>query len=960
MRFAPLCALWFLAACGAAEAAPQRAFRRLGPHDGLPVLPVYGIGQDATGYLWLATQAGVGRYDGVRFKSWSERPPRDRPASVITGSDGEVFVADQGGALWRVAGLGLLPVAGPDGAPLSGVEASARGSDGTLWVARGGALLARRAQQWSNLVTIAGETIRHIVPIESGGALVAARAGVYRVTDDGAARLIDLAEHVLKVVPLDGDAYARLSWEKTSARVIEVDGASRRSHAVVPGRPIDLVRRGRHLWVSTDRHLARLHSSGAPEVMGPSDGLASGGPLLVDREGSLWLGSYLGLMQFPEPDTILLDDRAGLPSAHALYLNAAREGLWISTWQGSALVSEDGRGMPVLASPTRRIGRGCVDAGGVLWSVSADFEAGRFALLERRAEGEVAHAIEGLRWVSSCAAADDGGLWIASNLGLLRASPRGGRPIRVSEPPASGRPESDPDNRRVFEDSEGRLWLGRGRSICHSAARVVPSDERSWSCQTVETMRHVMAFLEPAAGVLWVATAGGGVLRLQDESWHTIPASTALPSPDVNGLSASRSGGIWVVSHATTLRVEDRPDLPDGWQVLETLDAWHGVPEGGREDLLELPDGTVWITTMLGAVRVPRDARRPHELPPRVELAELLVDGRPLAHTSSLRLAHDRNRLELHFSALSFRDPGLIRYRMRSRGHEAWSDPLRSPFVRFADLAPGPHRLEVAASLDRTNWSPAPAVLEFEVDPPWFAQPWALALFGSLAAAAVYAAHRARVSSLLRLERQRSRIARDLHDEMGSGLGSVGILAEVAAGDGIDEQRRRALCAQVAETAGELGTALDDIVWSLRSGAATLATLAAELAAQGRRLFPEGRAAFHASFPEPWPDVRLSPPAGRNVQRIAIEALHNAARHAAAHSVTLSLEPLGRRWRLRVRDDGNGLPSAAAPPGNGGMSGMRKRAAQIGAELTWEPADGCGTVVTLDFDPAARGQEQDE
>jgi signal transduction histidine kinase/ligand-binding sensor domain-containing protein len=958
MRFAPLCALWLMAAGGAAEAAHQRGYRRLGPHDGLPVLPVYGIGQDATGYLWLATQAGLGRYDGVRFRSWSEHPPRDRPESVITGSDGEVFVADQGGALSRVAGLGLEPVPGPDGAPLSEVEAAAQGPDGMLWVARdGGVLLARRAQQWSSVATIAGETIRHIAPVGDGSALVAARAGIYRVSGDGVARLVDPVDQVLKVLPLDGDRYALLSWETAGARVIEVDGARRRLHPIVPGRPIDMARRGETLWVSTDRHLARLQASSKPDVMGPSAGLPSGGPLLVDREGSLWMGSYLGLMQFPEPDTVVLDERSGLPSGHALYLNAAREGLWVSTWQGSALVGEDGGGLAVSADPRRRIGRGCVDARGVVWSLSVDYEAQRFAVLERRVEGEAAHAIEGLRWVSNCAAAHDGGLWVASNLGLLRTGPRGGPPIRIGEPPASGLRESDPDNRRVFEDSSGRLWLGRGRSLCHSPAR---ADTRSWSCRTVETMRHVMAFLEPAPGVLWVATAGGGILRLQGESWQTIPASRALPSADVNGLRASGSGGIWVVSHATTLRVEDRPDLPEGWEVRETLDTWHGLPEGGREDLLELADGTVWITTMLGAVRVPREARRPHALPPRVELAEVLVDGRPLAHTSSLRLAHDRNRVELHFSALSYRDPGLIRYRMRSGGDEAWSDPVRSPFVRFVDLAPGPHRLEVAASLDRSNWSPAPAVLAFEVDRPWYAQPWALALLGSLAASAALGAHRARVSSLLRLERQRTRIARDLHDEMGSGLGSVGILAEVAAGDGIDERRRRALCAQVAETAGELGSTLDDIVWSLRSGPATLAALAAELAAHGRRLFPEGRAAFRTIFPEPWPEVRLSPPAGRNVQRIALEALHNAARHAAARSVTMSLEPLGRRWRLRVRDDGNGLPAAVAPQGNGGVSGMRTRAAQIGAQLAWDSSDGAGTVVTLDFDPAARGQERDE
>jgi signal transduction histidine kinase len=251
-------------------------------------------------------------------------------------------------------------------------------------------------------------------------------------------------------------------------------------------------------------------------------------------------------------------------------------------------------------------------------------------------------------------------------------------------------------------------------------------------------------------------------------------------------------------------------------------------------------------------------------------------------------------------------------------------------------------------------------VLEFEVEGPWFTQPWAIGSFVLLLAAAAYTAHRARVAALLRLERQRSRIARDLHDEMGSGLGSVGILAEVAAGDGIDDQQRRELCAQVAETASELGTALDDIVWSLRSGPETLATLATELAAHGRRLFPEGRAVFRPSFPEHWPEVSLSPTTGRNVQRIALEALHNAARHAGARSVTLSLEPLGRRWRLRVHDDGRGFPAPTAHRENGGMPGMRTRAAQIAADLAWDSSDGRGTLVTLDFDPAFRGQERDE
>jgi signal transduction histidine kinase len=194
----------------------------------------------------------------------------------------------------------------------------------------------------------------------------------------------------------------------------------------------------------------------------------------------------------------------------------------------------------------------------------------------------------------------------------------------------------------------------------------------------------------------------------------------------------------------------------------------------------------------------------------------------------------------------------------------------------------------------------------------------------------------------------------DLHDEMGSGLGSIGILAELAAGNRVDEERRRTLSMRIAETAGELGSALDEIVWSLRPGAGTIQELAAELAERGRDLFPDGKASFQALFPAAWPLVRLSPAVRRNLQRIAVEAMHNAARHSGAGSVTLGLAPHGRRWRLWVADDGKGMPPEAEISGNGlGLSGMRRRAEEIGAALALESAPGGGTTVTLEFDPAA-------
>jgi signal transduction histidine kinase/ligand-binding sensor domain-containing protein len=801
--------------------------------------------------------------------------------------------------------------------------------------------------------------IHEIAPLEGGGALIGTDRGVYRLDPGGAATQLDPSPGAVRLRVFDDDSFALLLWLVDGTRLVEIAGGERREHPVIPGRAIDVVRRGETLWVATDRYLAAFRPGRTPEIMGPEDGLPAGGALLVDREGSLWLGTFVGLVHFPEPDTIVLNDEDGLPSSHTRLFNRTREGIWLSTWQGSALIS-DGPSAAVLRNDGKRAtNRGCVDARGVLWSSKTDWDAQDFALLERLASGEVEHRLEGFRWITGCAAAPDGGLWIATTSATLRSKPRGGLPVRIGEPPPVDPIVEHAAHRRVFEDSSGRLWVARGGSICHADAREAGIGNASWSCDTIAGMRHATVFVEPSPGVIWMGTAGGGVLRREGDRWQTIPASIGPLSADVFGLRASPRGGVWVTTHGIARRVEDRPDLAEGWRALEEITGWHGIPEGGKEDVLELEDGTIWVTTGFGAARLPAEARHPPDVPAHVELAEMIVDGMQLSPREPLDLPFRRNRLELHFSALSYRDPARLRYRIRTGRDEEWADPVGNPFIRLVDLSPGDHRVEVAASLDSMHWSPSPAVLEFDVGRPWFLQAWAIASFAALVAACAYGVHRARVASLLRLERQRTRIARDLHDEMGSGLGSIGILAEVAAGDRLDERKRRDLSAQISETVRELGATLDEIVWSLRPGAQTLDSLAAELAGRGARMFPDGTTSFRTEFPDAWPGQPLAPEVRRNVQRIAVEALHNAARHSMARSVSLTLAPHGRRWRLRVSDDGNGLPLDAAVAGNGlGLSSMRARATQIGASIAWDVPPAGGTVVTLEFDLTPRRRLQ--
>jgi signal transduction histidine kinase len=230
-------------------------------------------------------------------------------------------------------------------------------------------------------------------------------------------------------------------------------------------------------------------------------------------------------------------------------------------------------------------------------------------------------------------------------------------------------------------------------------------------------------------------------------------------------------------------------------------------------------------------------------------------------------------------------------------------------------------------------------------------------LFALVLACVLYAAYRARVGMLTRLERQRARIAMDLHDEMGSGLGSIGILSGLAAQENLEGVQRKDLAQKISVTAGELGNSLAEIVWALRPGAATLEGLAYHIAERGGRLFPSDEPFLKTSFPERWPGIEVSLAVRRNLILIASEALHNAARHAHAKQVTFGMVPLkGRYWRLWVADDGTGIAgNGSSANGSGvGLSSMQKRADEIGAKISWTSNNGAGTLVAVEFDPHAK------
>jgi signal transduction histidine kinase len=307
---------------------------------------------------------------------------------------------------------------------------------------------------------------------------------------------------------------------------------------------------------------------------------------------------------------------------------------------------------------------------------------------------------------------------------------------------------------------------------------------------------------------------------------------------------------------------------------------------------------------------------------------------------------------------------GSLRFQYRLSEGEPWSPPSADRSLVLAGLDAGSYRVEIRALDAAGRTSAHPALVSFRVLAPFYERSSfvALAVLATFGLAAL--AYRARVGRLVALERQRTRIAMDLHDEMGSQLGSIALLADVAAAGPATDARHGHLLTQIAETAAEMGSSLTEIIWSLRHDAMAIERVARYLGAHGRRLFPGPVPAFVTEFPEQWPVVTMSPATGRAVLLVGQEALHNAARHSHARTVVLALERVGSRWRLVVRDDGTGIRANDANESTTshegfGLESMRRRAADIQASIEVRSSGSKGTTVTLVFDPRARARTRD-
>ena len=740
---------------------------------GLPQNSVNTILQTRDGYLWLGTQEGLVRFDGVRFRIFDTR---NTPA---LGDDYvETLCQTRDGALWIGTLNGLARY--KDGAftrmtfgdTLEGqpVFALLEAADGALWIgSRDGAsrLSGRLLTKFfhGRRAAGAGTAVRSFTELPGGQIWFAEGNGVGLY--NGRFRKFGPEtglSGIAFVVSPDG---AGGIWVGTSTGLFRLDAGRALSYPLNPKDPDKGVRaiysdRSGTLWIGTLSGVYGLRDGRLVQFT-TANGLASDGILALfeDREGSLWIGtSDGGLNRLKDQRIANFTIRDGLTDNKVwTVFEDSAQNLWVGTSNGS--LSRMRRGETRFTTEHdfgNRITTMAEDAAGTLWVGTRDQGVFRNDGRGWKPFG-LAEGLPGLS-VSSICVQRDGSVWIALlGAGVVRYDH--GALTRYERkdglPPAA--------IISLFEDRAGDLWFG---SFGGGVARL--HDGRFQIFTTKDGLPHssVMSISQDGSGVFWLGTRGG-LARYGDGRFTVYRKTEGLFHDAVQRAIDDGHGYLWLTTNHGVFRVSlaelndvaahpERGIHPvefataNGMRSAECNNSEHGVARG--------KDGRLWFATVKGLAMADPFHIQINRVPPQVVVEESLANGRPADLSSGAELPPERRDLEIHYTAFNFRLPGAIRFKYRLTGFDSkWVEAGARRVAYYTNLPPGSYRFQISASNEDGLWSTPETRLSFSIgrhfyDTTGFRIGVAVAIL-----ALVAAAHRSRVLRLRKREGMRSELA---------------------------------------------------------------------------------------------------------------------------------------------------------------------------------------------------------
>ncbi|MCM3870549.1 MAG: histidine kinase [Pyrinomonadaceae bacterium] len=936
---------------------------------GFPGGLVYAITQTADGYLWIGTEKGLVRFDGLSFHLFQHANTPSLPAGPVLG-----LAADAEGRLWiRMGNPSLLRYT--DGkfenvsAELEHVEpaitAMARGKDGevllsalvngTLRYSGGRFVKLAPPAELPNFLVIS------IAESQNGKIWIGTRdVGLFSVSQG---HFSDIGQglpdkKVNCILPITNEEV----WVGTDNGVVRWNGTAITSAGLSSSlsqvQALTMIRdRDLNVWVGTASGLLRVNTEGTAAFAEPDRRGLAVSALFEDREGNIWVGTSQGIERLRDSPFVTFATAEGMPagSQGPIYIDAENRA-WFAPAAGGLYWLKSGQVAHVTSAGL---------SGDVIYSITGD----KNELWIGRQKGGLTHLryIDGSYSARTYTQTDglaqnsvyavhrnrDGTVWAGTlSGGVSRFSGGKFTTYTINHGLASNTVDA------ILEGSDGTMWFATPNGLS------VMSRDR-WRTFTVRDglpSEKINCLFEDSAAVLWLGT-DDGLAFLNNGRFQLPEKLPASLHEQILGLTEDEFGSLWIATANHVLRVT-RANLRRG-EFTDTDINEYGLADGlpGSEGVKRHRSvavdsrGGIWFSLNRGLSVVDPSRLRRSSVPAIVHINTMTADGRPVDVHRPINIPSARRRISFTFAGLSLAIPERVKFRYRLDGVDRdWSEPVKAGEAIYANLSPGSYRFRVIASNSDGVWNSAEEAIGFEIAPAFW-QTWLFWILGAMTIAlTVIAFYRFRLHQLTRQlnvrfdERlaERTLIAQELHDTLLQGFLSASMQLDVAVDQLPPESPARPRLRRVLELMRQVTEEGRNALRGLRSSTNVSLDLEQSFSLIQREIGAGEETDFRVIVEGA--SQALHPVVRDEVYRIGREAVVNAFRHSQAKNIEVEVAYLSNRLRILVRDDGCGIDSEvlnSGREGHFGLPGMRERAERIGARLKVLSRGGLGTEVQV-------------
>ncbi len=786
--------------------------------NGLPADKISAITQTTDGFIWLGTQNGLLRFDGIEFAKIPVALSRTRNQDIkalCPSKKGGFDFAINGGAFGEFDGQ-HFSVIGGEQLNQEGMNPTAilESRDGAVWMAgeQGHGLWLRNNPAVSSLMDQTNTgivlsfcedasgriwmgTIEHGLFCWSGGRLV-------QIQDDS------LKQRNIFALATDTNGCI---WVGTSQGLVCYDSQGHPRQIPSFSQEVRALLVDRHgtLWVGTSGKGLARYQHGSFSYLTRADGLVGDNvsSIFEDAEGSLWIGSQNGLSQLTDLKFPIYSVKEGFVEGSAHSVSASiRGGLWVTTGSGATYfngttASNIGAGL-VLANPYVKLGFEARNGDMYLVDGNKNIDV-------VSPDGKLSKRYHSGTWASAFAEDDEG---IVASLGspqqLMRLKGGETHPYQFKD---GNTPEFYWVN-QMSVSRDNAIWVASKNGIF----RIKDGSFQQWSSTEGLGSKKVQWVFEDQDGSIWAGLATG-IARLKNGIITNINAVDGLPDERIYAIIPDNFGYFWISSERGIMRAarQNLNDFADGKisrVQCELFDGLESIKFNDRTDQecsgCKTLDGRIWFPNPQGTVMINPRTYFTNPICPPVSIREILVDGTNLLDRSHPVINGRAGRIEFLFSALSYISPRSMKIRYQLEGWETdWVDAGPGRTAVYNKLQPGKYAFHVQAANADGVWNTAGDTVELELPPPFYETAWFVGLCAIAAVLSVFGAFRwqgRRMDSRqrkLREERDRleARVSERTHELAGA---NSSLRAEIDKRDQLHRQlmdaSRRAGMAEVA------------------------------------------------------------------------------------------------------------------------------------------------------------------